>query len=182
MQRELWDVYGFDRRPTGRTMRRGDPMPEGDFHLVVHICVFSPDGRMLIQRRREVKRSWPGLWDLSAGGCALAGEDSRQAAERELFEELGLRASFAGVRPQLSITFETGFDDVFFADYAGAPEALRLQPEEVDCVRWADAGEVLRLLEEGRFVPYHASFIQLLFDTRRHGGGLDRHGRELTKE
>ena len=65
---------------------------------------------------------------------------------------------------------------------AGAPEALRLQPEEVQAVRWAEAGQVLRLLDEGRFVPYHASFIRLLFDTREHGGGLDRHGRELTKE
>lgn len=182
MSRELWDVYSFDRRPTGRTMYRGDPMPDGAFHLVVHICVFSPDGRMLIQQRREGKRSWPGLWDLSAGGCALAGEDSRRAAERELYEELGLRASFAGQRPALSIGFETGFDDVFFTGYAGAPEALRLQPEEVQAVRWAEAGQVLRLLDEGRFVPYHASFIRLLFDTRGHGGGLDRHGRELTKE
>lgn len=47
MSRELWDVYSFDRRPTGRTMYRGDPIPEGAFHLVVHICVFSPDGHML---------------------------------------------------------------------------------------------------------------------------------------
>lgn len=53
MSRELWDVYSFDRRLTGRTMYRGDPIPEGAFHLVVHICVFSPDGHMLIQQRRE---------------------------------------------------------------------------------------------------------------------------------
>src|SRR5699024_2739124 len=98
-----------------------------------------------------------------------------------LYEELGLRASFAGQRPALSIGFETGFDDVFFTGYAGAPEALRLQPEEVQAVRWAEAGQVLRLLDEGRFVPYHACFIRLLIDTREHGGGLDRHGRELTK-
>lgn len=182
MPGELWDVYSFDRRRTGRTMRRGEAMPEGFFHLVVHICVFAPDGRMLIQHRCPAKRSWPGLWDLSSGGCAVAGEDSRAAAERELFEELGIRASFAGRRPALSIDFETGFDDVFFTEYAGDAEQLRLQPEEVDCVRWADSGEVLRLLESGLFVPYHASFLRLLFDTHEHGGGLDRHGRELTKE
>ena len=45
-----------------------------------------------------------------------------------------------------------------------------------------DFPTLCRLLDEGRFVPYHASFIRLLFDTREHGGGLDRHGRELTKE
>ena len=150
MSRELWDVYSFDRSLTGRTMYRGDPVPDGGFHLVVHICVFAPDGRMLIQRRQTTKRGWPGLWDLSAGGCAVAGEDSQTAAERELFEELGIHTSFAGVRPKLSIGFETGFDDVFFTGYAGAPEALRLQPEEVQAVRWAEAGQGLRLLDEGR--------------------------------
>ena len=175
MSRELWDVYSFDRRPTGRTMYRGDPIPDGAFHLVVHICVFSPDGRMLIQQRREGKRSWPGLWDLSAGGCAVAGEDSQTAAERELFEELGIRASFAGVRPKLSIGFETGFDDVFFTGHGADISDLRLQAEEVLDVRWASADEVLRLLDEDRFVPYNASFLSLLYDIHTHGGGLDLH-------
>ena len=43
-------------------------------------------------------------------------------------------------------------------------------------------GQVRRLLGGGPFVPYHASFIRLPFDTREHGGGPARHGRELTKE
>ena len=174
MPGELWDVYSFDRRPTGCTMHRGEPVPEGGFHLVVHICVFGPGGRLLIQRRQTTKRGWPGLWDLSAGGCALAGEDSRAAAERELFEELGIRASFAGSRPQLSLGFDTGFDDVFFTEYAGDTASLRLQPEEVLSVRWADCGEVLRLLGSGQFVPYHDSLIRLLFDAHEHGGGIVR--------
>lgn len=176
MSRELWDVYSFDRSLTGRTMYRGDPVPEGGFHLVVHICVFAPDGRMLIQRRQTTKHGWPGLWDLSAGGCAVSGEDSQTAAERELFEELGIRASFAGVRPRLSIGFETGFDDVFFTGHGADISDLRLQREEVLDVRWASAAEVLKLLGEGRFVPYNASFLSLLFDIHTHGGGLDRHG------
>ncbi len=175
MSRELWDVYSFDRSLTGRKMYRGDPVPDGGFHLVVHICVFAPDGRMLIQRRQTTKRGWPGLWDLSAGGCAVAGEDSQTAAERELFEELGIRESFAGVRPKLSIGFETGFDDVFFTGHGADISDLRLQAEEVLDVRWASADEVLRLLDEGRFVPYNASFLSLLYDIHTHGGGLDLH-------
>ena len=46
---------------------------------------------MLIQKRAHEKKAWPDLWEVSAGGSALAGEDSWQAAEREVFEELGLK-------------------------------------------------------------------------------------------
>ena len=70
---EVWDVYDAARRRTGAAARRGEPLPPGGYHLVVHVCLFSPDGRMLIQKRSREKRSWAGLWDLSSGGCALAG-------------------------------------------------------------------------------------------------------------
>lgn len=44
---ELWDIYDKDRNKTGRTMKRGEPMKDGDYHLVVHICIFSSDGKCL---------------------------------------------------------------------------------------------------------------------------------------
>ena len=34
---ELWDIYDKDRNFTGRTHRRGDPLPSGDYHLTVHV-------------------------------------------------------------------------------------------------------------------------------------------------
>ena len=60
MPRELWDVYSFDRRRTGRTTHRGEDLAPDEFHLVVHICVFDREGRMLIQKRNPQKRSWAG--------------------------------------------------------------------------------------------------------------------------
>lgn len=91
---ELWDVYDIDRQKTGKTVRRGGTLPEGGFHLVVHICVIGRDGRMLIQQRQPFKEGYPNLWDVTTGGSAVAGENSRQAAHRELFEEIGLDLSF----------------------------------------------------------------------------------------
>lgn len=169
---ELLDVYSFDRVPTGRRLRRGEPLGPGEYHLVVHICVFDRAGRLLIQRRSPEKRSWPGLWDLSAGGCAQVGESSQAAAERELFEELGLEADLSHTRPVLTINFETGFDDVFELERELEPAGLRLQAEEVAQARWASQDEVCALLGEGGFVPYSPDFLSLLFDIHRHGAGL----------
>jgi len=91
---ELWDIYDADRNKTGRTMERG-PVPEGDYHLVVHVCIFNSKGEMLIQQRQSYKEGWPNLWDISVGGSAVKGDSSQSAAEREVKEELGLNIAVA---------------------------------------------------------------------------------------
>ena len=80
---ELFDLYDYQRRSVGRTMVRGEKCPEGLYHPVVHIVIFHPDGRMLIQQRQPFKEGWPNRWDVSVGGSAQAGEDSPTAAMRE---------------------------------------------------------------------------------------------------
>ena len=37
MASEIWDLYDADGRRTGRTMQRGEEVPEGMYHLCVHI-------------------------------------------------------------------------------------------------------------------------------------------------
>ncbi len=64
---ELFDLYDSERNKTGRTMERGTPIPTGHYRMVVHVCVFGSDGKMLIQRRQPFKRSWSGMWDLTVG-------------------------------------------------------------------------------------------------------------------
>ena len=85
---EVWDVYDSNRRKTSKQIKRGSPLSDGEYHLVVHICIFNSAGEMLIQQRQSFKEGWPNLWDVTAGGSVLSGESSNQAASRELFEEL----------------------------------------------------------------------------------------------
>ena len=166
---EYWDIYDGYRNKTGRRMERG-PVPEGDYHLVVCICVFNSEGKLLIQQRQPFKIGWPNMWDISAAGSALAGENSGQAAERELYEELGIRHNFEGVRPHMTVNFNRGFDDIYLVVKDVYLADLRLQPEEVQNARWATEEEVLQMIEEGTFIPYHAGLIQTYFAMR------DRYG------
>lgn len=55
---ELWDVYTVDREKTGRTWQRGNRLENGDYHLVIHVCIFNKDGQMLIQQRQPFKDGW----------------------------------------------------------------------------------------------------------------------------
>jgi len=86
---ELWDILDRDRNPTGRLHTRGEPLAEGDYHLVVHAWIVNSRGEMLITRRDFGKSFFPGMWE-TPGGAALAGEGSLEAAMREAKEETGI--------------------------------------------------------------------------------------------
>lgn len=160
---EIWDVYDIDRIKTGETACRGEKMMPGQYHMVVHVCIFGTDGRMLIQQRCMEKKSWAGLWDVSVGGSALTGESSRDAAEREVFEELGIKICLEGVRPNLTVNFSPGFDDVYLLVGDVDENSLVLQKEEVADARFATKEEIIQMIRDGSFIPCPESYISYLF-------------------
>ncbi len=167
---ELFDLYDINRIRTGNTMERGNSTPSGFYRLVVHVCIISSDGKMLIQQRQPFKHGWSNMWDMSAGGSCTAGETSSQSAQREVKEELGLDISFEGVRPAMTVNFEDGFDDIYVIRHDADISELSLQTEEVQAARWADKDEILDLIDKGLFIPYHKGLIEMLFHFK------DRHG------
>ncbi len=167
---ELVDLYNEDRVPLGRTAERSGPKNPGELRLVVHVCVFDSQGRLLIQQRAKKKYVWPELWDVSIGGGVDAGETSRQGAEREFQEELGYRLDLTGVRPSVTVNFPEGFDDFYIVRRDLDLSCLTLQREEVAGVRWASLTEVLAMHASGAFIPYPESFLRFLFDLREQFG------------
>ena len=165
---ELFDLYTAEREKTGKTMVRGDRTPDGYYRLVVHVCIFDREGRMLIQQRQPFKQGWSNLWDISVGGSAVAGDSSRSAAERETLEELGLAIDLTDERPSMTLYWENGFDDYYLLTMDLDLNTLRLQPEEVQKVRWASEEEILEMIDDGRFIPYDKSLIELLFFRKNH--------------
>ena len=161
---ELWDVYNRDRIKKEKFMVRGDAFEEGDYHLVVHVCIFNSAGEMLIQQRQPTKIGWPDKWDITVGGSAIKGDSSQAAAERELEEELGITLNLAGIRPHFTINFERGFDDIYLVEKEINLEDVRLQEEEVKNVKWAAREEIMEMIRSGEFIPYYESMIHLLFD------------------
>ena len=163
---ELWDLRDEQGNPTGETMVRGEHLRPGQYHLVVHIWVSDSRGRLLIQQRSREKAVWPEAWDVSAAGGVDAGETSRQAAEREFREELGVALDLTGVRPSCTVNFDGGFDDFFLVERDLGLEELTLQKEEVARARWAELPEILDMVDRGEFIDYPKSFLAFLFDMR----------------
>lgn len=167
---ELFDLYDSERNKTGQTMERGTPIPKGCYRMVVHVCVFGSNGKMLIQRRQPFKRSWSGMWDLTVGGSSVSGDTSLAAAIRETSEEIGVQFVPYELKRVLTIQTESIFDDIYIVQKDLDETALTLQYEEVEQVKWADIAEIKSMIKEGCFIPYHESLIDLLFFMKDHDG------------
>ena len=151
-------------------MNRGEEMKNGEYHLAVQVCIFNQKGQMLIQQRQPFKSDWSNMWDITAAGSALAGETSQQAAERELFEELGYKIDLTNIRPKFTVNFNNGFCDIYLIEHDVDIESLTLQYEEVQAVKWAGREEILEILDRREFITYYKSLIELMFDGRKSYG------------
>ena len=142
--RELFDVLDGTGAPTGIVKDRNAVHRDGDWHRCGHVWIASGD-RVLLQRRAQVKESWPGLWDISVAGHVHAGETSVDAAIREAREELGLTIApselhfLETLRYQVVLRpgyVENELHDVYLLHRDVDPTSLILDPEEVAEVRW----------------------------------------------
>lgn len=167
---EIIDLYDVNREHTGLTAVRGEKLLEGTYRMVVHVCIFNSKGGMLIQKRADDIVRWPGMWDISVGGGASAGDDSRSAAERETAEELGLHIDFSNRRPVITVNFRDGFDDFYTVQKDISPDELHLQKEEVADAKWASREEIEAMIDEGIFIPYQKELLGYLFFAREGRG------------
>lgn len=171
---EIIDLYADERISTGKTSERGENFrPQNNENMqVVHICIFNKNNEMLIQKRRMHKKQFGGYWDFSAGGCSQTGETSRQAAARELFEEIGLNYDFSNVRPHLTMNFNHGFDDYYLLKLDVDLNTLKFVDGEVEDVKWASKDELLKMIEMDQFVPFVSSFVESLFELKEIHGAI----------
>lgn len=171
---ELWDAYDINRQLKNKELTRGVPLEKGDYHTVVHVCIFNSKGEMLIQQRQPFKKGWSNLWDVTCGGSVLKGETSAQGAHRELLEEIGIDCDFEGVRPNFTVNFDVGFDDFYLIEKEVDITCLNLQYEEVQAVRWASMEKIMQMIDEGTFIPYFKSVIMTVFEIRGQHDGFKR--------
>ncbi len=156
---EYQDIYDIHRNLTGKTVRRGMPRKQNEYILVVHLLLFDKQGRFLVQKRVPNKASWPDMWDISLGGIAQSGDDSRSAVTREAEEELGLHLDFTDTEPIFSFRNYNIWDDYWIAQIDSENLELKLQPEEVSEARWVTRPEWEELLHTHQVIPYIFQWI-----------------------
>ncbi len=109
---------------------RGTVHGDNLLHRAVHILLFNDADEVFLQKRSRLKDRHPCVWDSSAAGHVDAGEDYDEAAQRELDEELGVKAELARV-VKLPASERTGQEFIWL--YRGRHNGpFRLARSEID--------------------------------------------------
>ena len=145
---EFNDIYDENRVLTGRKHKRGTSWQPGEYGLVVCVWVYDGRGHLLLTRRAKGK-SFAGTWE-NSGGAAQAGETSRQAIARELFEETGIQAA----EEEFEL-LDTGRDRNTFYDFYCLKRQVPIKdivllPGETDAVQWASYGKIHWMIRTGK--------------------------------
>ena len=159
---ELWDAYDRDEKRTGGELVRGEPIPDGLYHLVCEVLVRHTDGDYLLMKRAQTKKGYPGLYEATAGGSALKGEAPIDCIRRELREETGIeRGAFTLI---VRHVFDSGhcicYDYLCTTDCD--KDGIVLQDGETEGWKWLSEDEFIAFVnsDEGilpqkeRFKPY----------------------------
>ncbi len=171
MNTEIWDVLDSDGNQTGKTAVRGRCfLKPGEYHLVVHIWIVSPEGKFLLQRRSDQKKLMPGEW-AATGGAAVSGESSFEAAKRELFEELSIESNENTLKKILRLKRRNSLLDVWMIVCDKKAEQLTLQKSEVAEARWVSESELREMIGKGLFHNYGKEyFSEVLKEIEHHKG------------
>ncbi len=84
---DILDKFG---KLTGTSCMKSEAHQKGLLHPTVHIWLYTQNGKVLIQQRGQLKKTFPLLWDVSVAGHVAFGEKIETAALREVQEEIGL--------------------------------------------------------------------------------------------
>ena len=145
----LTDRHGT---PTGNASRKECHGNPSLIHATVHLHVFTPEGKLYLQKRSATKDLYPGFWDTAVGGHVDAGEGPRQALLREANEELGLDATTARFMHRYLHTnsHESEFVHTYCMRHSGE---IHTDPGEIDEVRAYRRADIRRLLGTGFVTP-----------------------------
>jgi len=143
---EFNDIYDENRQLTGRVHRRGSAWKPGEYGLVVCVWVYDGEGKLLMTRRAKGK-SFAGTWE-NSGGAAQAGETSRQAIARELFEETGIRAEESEFEHIGSDKDNHTLYDFYCLKRRLPIEDVVLLPGETDDAKWVSFAQVHEMIKK----------------------------------
>jgi len=162
---EIFDIVDINDRVIG-TAPRSEIHAKGLLHRAVHLWIFHPDGRLLLQKRSLAKDREPGRWTSSVSGHVNSQEDYDTAMHREIPEEIGVPAStckdFHKMK-QFPASLETDQEFVWLYQ-AVHPGPFQPDPHEVASLDWFFPAQIDQMLRDQPST--FSSCLRLLWNQR----------------
>ncbi|WP_059173096.1 NUDIX domain-containing protein [Bacillus sp. FJAT-27445] len=185
MTTEIIRIFDAEMNHIGEKARE-EVHRTGDWHETFH-CWFTLGEDVLVQKRSETKKDYPGLFDITSAGHLMADETIEDGI-REIEEELGVRLGFndlisLGILKEeikLETIYDREFCHVFLYECTEMPKFV-LQEEEVESIhkiRLEDAlnlfigvsqkievtaidGETSQIVSKDSFVGHDAYYVEV---------------------
>ena len=161
---EYWDIYDIHKQKTGKIIKRGDKLQDGEYHLFVQVWLVNKEGKYLSQERSE-RIKWPLMW-CANGGNAKCGEDGITCAIREIKEELDIDITkLEGALFDTRVYVEDNqnyFCDSFVFYCDKKINDYYYQKEEIKSLAYKDVSEIKELMKIRKFFTYDDDYLDLL--------------------
>ncbi|MCK0159852.1 NUDIX hydrolase [Allomuricauda sp. F6463D] len=172
---ERVDILDELGNPTGKSCLKSDAHCKGLLHPTVHIWLYTPDGRVLLQQRGKNKATHPLLWDVSVAGHVFAGEKIVAAAIREVDEEIGLSitetdleslGTFKAIHKISEDFIDAELHHIFLCKLNTSLNQLTKQESEVEDLAliplFKFAEETWGLASVGKYVPHGPTYYKTI--------------------
>lgn len=169
---EYWDLFNRNRVWVRNHHKRGDRIPDGLYHIVVHSWVMDYYGNFLISQRQN-GRTDELMWERT-GGSVLEGESSIEGAKREVREELGI--DLAEIQPVLIKSERrdkySDFFDAWLFVVNREKTICKIDNVEVRDFKWVDLPELKSMDNDGLLVSsplYYEEVYELYSSLKKQG-------------
>ena len=150
-------------------MEKIEAHQKGLLHRAISVFIFNERKEMLIQRRALSKYHTPGIWSNTACSHPRKNETTMEAADRRLFEEMGLKTTLNyGFKFLYKAEFNNGLiehelDHVFFGFSNKKPS---LNSSEVCDYKYLNQGNIEKMIfqQPDIFSPWFKLTYKRVFD------------------
>ena len=140
---EILDIYDGNKIKTSKKYVRGtNNLKENEYVIVVEVLILNSKNDILLSQRAGNKKLNPLKWETTQGSVK-SGENSKEAAVRELDEELGIRMDTENLNYSKTIKDETEhiFKDMFWIKKDIKINDIKLADGEVIDAKWVTIEE-----------------------------------------
>ena len=134
----------------------------GLWHRGVHVFLFTPDRKLLIQERSKTQDTFPGALDCSVSEHIKAGESYLEGASRGLREELGIEEVKLKRLMHFKMTYglnDNEYSELYEGEYI--EESLTIDHNEVERIGFHTIPELEAMIVSEKS-PLAYWFIQLI--------------------
>ena len=158
---EYLDLYNENKELLGKTILRTKEKPvlnPGEYIIIILIFIQNSNNELLIQYTSERKGN---IW-ATTGGLVSAGDTSEKTVVKEVSEELGIDISNEDFKYIGDYKKGVAFFDIYYLNKDIDIATLKVEPDEVEYVKWMSFDDIDKLISEDKFRPGNIPGYNLL--------------------